>query len=51
MVDIVDIALCVCKLLLYNNFKRGVMSHEYDLAPFPLEKIIFSRKYCIMIET
>ena len=26
MVDIVDIALCVCRLLLYNNFKRGVMS-------------------------
>ena len=26
MVDIVDIALCICKLLLYNNFKRGVMS-------------------------
>ena len=25
-VDIVDIALCVCRLLLYNNFKRGVMS-------------------------
>ena len=23
MVDIVDIALCICKLLLYNNFKRG----------------------------
>ena len=23
MVDIVDIALCVCRLLLYNNFKRG----------------------------
>ena len=22
-VDIVDIALCICKLLLYNNFKRG----------------------------
>ena len=22
----VDIALCVCRLLLYNNFKRGVMS-------------------------
>ena len=26
MVDIVDIALCICRLLLYNNFKRGVMS-------------------------
>ena len=25
-VDIVDIALCICRLLLYNNFKRGVMS-------------------------
>ena len=25
-IDIVDIALCVCRLLLYNNFKRGVMS-------------------------
>ena len=25
-VDIVDIALCVCRLLLYNNFKKGVMS-------------------------
>ena len=23
MVDIVDIALCICKLLLYNNFKKG----------------------------
>ena len=23
MVDIVDIALCICKLLLYNNFKSG----------------------------
>ena len=23
MVDIVDIALCVCRLLLYNNFKNG----------------------------
>ena len=23
MVDIVDIALCICKLLLFNNFKRG----------------------------
>ena len=22
----VDIALCICELLLYNNFKRGVMS-------------------------
>ena len=28
MVDIVDIALCVCRLLLYNNFKRGVMSRQ-----------------------
>ena len=25
-IDIVDIALCVYRLLLYNNFKRGVMS-------------------------
>ena len=23
MVDIADISLCVCRLLLYNNFKRG----------------------------
>ena len=26
----VDIALCICRLLLYNNFKRGVMSQVND---------------------
>ena len=30
-IDIVDIALCVCRLLLYNNFKRGVMSRSQCL--------------------
>ena len=35
MVDNVDIALCICKLLLYNNFKRGVMSQVNFCVTFP----------------
>ena len=35
MVDIVDIALCVSRLLLYNNFKRGVMSRNQCLVNVP----------------